>query len=153
MRIGKRGERNIYKTKPKIQFQKWNEIIKGKKICIIGSGNIIINAFEAIKELNKLKIYPSLISAHTIKPLDKLTLKRIFKNFKYIVTLEEHSKIGGLASSISEFYIENQYKNKFLTLNTGENFIIRSGKQQNAISMVELSANKIKSRIVKFLKK
>ena len=153
LRIGKRGERNIYKTKPKIQFQKWNEIIKGKKICIIGSGNIIINAFEAIKELNKLKIYPSLISAHTIKPLDKLTLKKIFKNFKYIVTLEEHSKIGGLASSISEFYIENQYKNKFLTLNTGENFIIRSGKQQNAISMVELSANKIKSRIVKFLKK
>ncbi len=153
LRIGKRGERNIYKTKPKIQFQKWNEIIKGKKICIIGSGNIIINAFDAIKELNKIKIYPSLISAHTIKPLDKLMLKRIFKNFKYIVTLEEHSKIGGLASSISEFYIENQYKNKFLTLNTGENFIIRSGKQQNAISMVELSANKIKSRIVKFLKK
>ncbi len=153
LRIGKKGERNIYKTKPKIQFQKWNEIIKGKKICIIGSGNIIINAFEAIKELNKLKIYPSLISAHTIKPLDKLTLKKIFKNFKYIVTLEEHSKIGGLASSISEFYIENQYENKFLTLNTGENFIIRSGKQQNAISMVELSANKIKSRIVKFLKK
>ncbi len=153
LRIGKKGERNIYKTKPKIQFQKWNEIIKGKKICIIGSGNIIINAYEAIKELNKLKIYPSLISAHTIKPLDKLTLKKIFKNFKYIVTLEEHSKIGGLASSISEFYIENQYKNKFLTLNTGENFIIRSGKQQNAISMVELSANKIKSRIVKFLKK
>ncbi len=153
LRIGKKGERNIYKTKPKIQFQKWNEIIKGKKICIIGSGNIIINAYEAIKELNKLKIYPSLISAHTIKPLDKLTLKKIFKNFKYIVTLEEHSKIGGLASSISEFYIENQYENKFLTLNTGENFIIRSGKQQNAISMVELSANKIKSRIVKFLKK
>ena len=153
LRIGKRGERNIYNTKPKIHFQKWNEIIKGKKICIIGSGNIIINAFDAIKELNKIKIYPSLISAHTIKPLDKLILKRIFKNFKYIVTLEEHSKIGGLASSISEFYIENQYKNKFLTLNTGENFIIRSGKQQNAISMVELSANKIKSRIVKFLKK
>ncbi len=153
LRIGKRGERNIYNTKPKIHFQKWNEIIKGKKICIIGSGNIIINAFDAIKELNKIKIYPSLISAHTIKPLDKLMLKRIFKNFKYIVTLEEHSKIGGLASSISEFYIENQYKNKFLTLNTGENFIIRSGKQQNAISMVELSANKIKSRIVKFLKK
>ena len=153
LRIGKRGERNIYKTKPKIRFKKWNEIIKGKKICIIGTGNILINAFDAIKDLNKLKIYPSLISAHTIKPLDKLLLKRIFKNFKYIVILEEHSKIGGLASSISEFFIENQYKNKFLTLNTGVNFIVRSGKQQNAISMVELSANKIKSKIVKFLKK
>ena len=80
-------------------------------------------------------------------------LKKILKKFEYIVTLEEHSKIGGLASSISEFYIENQYKNKFLTLNTGENFIIKSGKQQNAISMVELSANKIKKKINNFLKK
>ena len=75
--MGKKERETFIRQKPKIQFQKWNEIIKGKKICIIGSGNIIINAFEAIKELNKLKIYPSLISAHTIKPLDKLTLKKI----------------------------------------------------------------------------
>jgi len=153
LRIGKKGERNVYKKTPKLKFKKWNEIIRGKKICIIASGNIIVNAYDSIKELNKLKIYPSLVSAHTIKPLDILMLKKILKKFEYIVTLEEHSKIGGLASSISEFYIENQYKNKFLTLNTGENFIIKSGKQQNAISMVELSANKIKKRIINFLKK
>ena len=53
LRIGKRGEKNIYKSKPKIKFQKWNQIVKGKKICIISSGNIIINAYEAIKNLNK----------------------------------------------------------------------------------------------------
>ena len=36
-----------------------------------------------------------------------------------------------------------------MTLNTGENFIIKSGKQQNAISILELSANKIESLIFK----
>ena len=153
MRIGKRGEKNIYKSKPKIKFQKWNQIVKGKKICIISSGNIIINAYEAIKNLNKRKIFPSLIIAHTIKPLDKFMLKKIFKQYRFVVTLEEHSKIGGLSSSISEFYIENQYNNKFLTLSTGENFIVKSGKQENALSMLELSSAKIEKRIIKFLKK
>lgn len=153
LRIGKRGEKNIYKSKPKIKFQKWNQIIKGKKICIISSGNIIVNAFEAIKNLNKKKIFPSLISAHTIKPLDKLMLKKIFKQYRFIVTLEEHSKIGGLSSSISEYYIENQYNNKFLTLSTGENFILKSGKQKNALSMLELSSSKIEKKIIEFLKK
>lgn len=153
LRIGKRGEKNIYKSKPKIKFQKWNQIIKGKKICIISSGNIIVNAYEAIKNLNKRKIFPSLVSAHTIKPLDKLMLKKIFKQYRFVVTLEEHSKIGGLSSSISEYYIENQHNNKFLTLSTGENFILKSGKQKNALSMLELSSSKIEKKIIKFLKK
>tara|TARA_B100000886_G_C20380252_1_gene473609 strand:- start:88 stop:1008 length:921 start_codon:yes stop_codon:yes gene_type:complete len=153
LRIGKKGERNIYKTKPKIKFQKWNQIIKGKNICIISSGNIIVNAYDAIKNLNKKKIYPSLISAHTIKPLDKLMLKKIFRKHHFIVTLEEHSKIGGLSSSISEFYIENHYDNKFLILSTGEDFIVKSGKQQNALSMLELSSDKIEKKIIRFLKK
>lgn len=153
LRIGKKGERNIYKTKPKIKFQKWNKIIKGKKICIISSGNIIVNAYDAIKSLNKKKIYPSLVSAHTIKPLDKLMLKKIFRKYHFIVTLEEHSKIGGLSSSISEFYVENNYDNKFLILSTGEDFIVKSGKQQNALSMLELSPAKIEKKIIRFLKK
>ena len=94
-----------------------------------------------------------MVSAHTIKPLDKSMLKKIFSNHHFIVTLEEHSKIGGLSSSISEFYIENHYDNKFLILSTGEDFIVKSGKQQNALSMLELSPDKIEKKIIRFLKK
>ena len=94
-----------------------------------------------------------MVSAHTIKPLDKLMLKKIFRKYHFIVTLEEHSKIGGLSSSISEFYVENNYDNKFLILSTGEDFIVKSGKQQNALSMLELSPAKIEKKIIRFLKK
>jgi len=153
LRIGKKGERNVYKSVPKIKLGEWKEIFKGKRICIISSGNIIVNANDAIKELKKINIFPSLISAHSIKPIDKLMLKKIFKKYRFIVTLEEHSGIGGLFSSISEFYLGNQNKNKFLALNTGVNFIVRSGKQQNTLSKLKLSSNEIKNRIVKFLKK
>ena len=80
-------------------------------------------------------------------------LKKIFKKYRFLLNLEEHSGIGGLSSSISEFYLENQNKNKFLALNTGVNFIIRSGKQQNALSKLKLSSNEIKNIIFKFLNK
>ena len=153
LRIGKRGEKNIYKKKPKIQLSRWNKVSNGKKICIIATGNIIIKAHEAIKEMRKDNIYPSLISAHSIKPIDKKMLMKIFKKYEYIVTLEEHSSIGGLSSAIAEFYLSQNIKRKFLTLSTGENFIVKSGKQDEAIKMLNLTSKDIKQKIKKFLKK
>ena len=54
---------------------------------------------KQLKSLNNKNIFPSLVSMHSIKPLDKTLLKRIFKNYSHIVVLEEHSEIGGLAGS------------------------------------------------------
>jgi Transketolase, C-terminal subunit len=153
LRIGKRGERKIYNKVPKTKIGSFNTLIKGKNICIIGCGNILINAYDAIKNLNKKKIYPELISMHTVKPLDKKNLKKIFKNYKNIVVLEEHSEIGGLASAVSEYYTENQNSNNFLKINTGTNFVIKSGNQKNAYDILNLSAKKIENKILKFLNK
>ena len=153
LRIGKRGEKNIYEKKPKVRLSRWTKVFNGKKICIIATGNIIRNAYESIKEMRKENIYPSLISAHSIKPIDKNMLKEILNKHDYIVTLEEHSSIGGLSSAISEFYLTQNIRKKFLTLSTGENFIVRSGKQNEAIKMLNLTPKNIKQKIKKFLKK
>ena len=88
---------------------------------------------------------------HTLKPLDKKNLKKIFKNYKNIVVLEEHSEIGGLASAVSEYYIENKNLNNFLKINTGTNFVIKSGNQKNAHDILNLSAQKIEKKILKFI--
>ena len=90
---------------------------------------------------------------HTIKPIDKNFLKGIFKKFKYIVILEEHSKIGGLASAIYEVYSSSNNKNKFLSLNTGENFVERSGKQKFAFEKLQISSKHIYKKILRFIKR
>ena len=46
-----------------------------KRICIISTGNIIVNANQAILNLRKKNIFPGLISMHTIKPLDTELIK------------------------------------------------------------------------------
>lgn len=153
LRIGKRGEKNIYSRQPKIKLKKWKKICNGKKICIIATGNIIINAQEAIKQLNIQKIYPALVSAYSIKPIDISMMKKILKSYKYIAVLEEHSAIGGLTSAISEFVLNFKNKNKFLTLTTGKNFVMKSGKQHEALKMLKLNPEDIKKKIINFLKK
>jgi transketolase len=152
-RIGKKGEENIYEYAPKAKIGKGNIIYHGKKICIICTGNIIINANQAILNLRKKNIYPGLISMHTIKPLDTNLLNKIFKKYKYIVILEEHSSIGGLTSAISEHYMEKSFTNKFLKLNTGKQFILKPGNQKKAQENLNISPKKIEEKILNFLKK
>ncbi len=153
LRIGKKGEKNVYNKIPKVKFGKGQLIKKGKKICILATGNIIVEAINSLKELNKSGIHPALVSMHTIKPIDKNFLKGIFKKFKYIVILEEHSKIGGLASAIYEVYSSSNNKNKFLSLNTGENFVERSGKQKFAFEKLQISSKHIYKKILRFIKR
>ena len=89
---------------------------------------------------------------HTIKPLDTNLLNKVFKKYKYVAILEEHSSIGGLASAVSEHYIENNFKNKFLKLNTGKKFILKSGNQKNAHENLNISPKSIEKKILHFLK-
>ena len=152
LRIGKKGEKNIYKSTPVTKVGKGNIIYHGKKICIVSTGNVIVNANEAILNLRKKNIYPGLISMHTIKPLDINLLNKVFKKYKYIVILEEHSSIGGLTSAISEHYMENNYTNKFLKLNTGKQFILKSGNQEKAHENLNISPKSIEKKMLHFLK-
>jgi transketolase len=152
LRMGKKGEKNIYKSTPVAKVGKGNIIYHGKKICIVSTGNIIVNANETILNLRKKNIYPGLISMHTIKPLDINLLNKVFKKYKYIVILEEHSSIGGLTSAISEHYMENNYINKFLKLNTGKQFILKSGNQKKAHENLNISPKGIEKKILHFLK-
>jgi len=151
-RMGKKGEKNIYKSVPVTKVGKGNIIYHGKKICIVSTGNIIVNANEAILNLRKKNIYPGLISMHTIKPLDTDLLNKVFKKYKYVTILEEHSSIGGLTSAISEHYMENNYTNKFLKLNTGTQFILKSGNQEKAHENLNISPKSIEKKILHFLK-
>ncbi len=153
LRIGKKGEKNIYKTVPKTILGKGNVIYDGKNICIIATGNVIVNANAAAINLRKKNIYCGLVSMHTIKPLDRNLLNKIFKKYKNIVILEEHTSIGGLSSAVSEYFMETGLRNRFLKLNTGTEFILKSGSQKEAQKKLNISSEAIEKKIKTFLKK
>ncbi len=82
---------------------------EGKKpeVAIIGCGPLLYNALLAAKELEKEGISTMVINNHTIKPIDEKKIIEIAKKCKAIVTVEEHSVIGGLGSAVAEVLAKN----------------------------------------------
>ena len=111
VRISRNEVEEIYSKKYKFIPGNAIEIIKGKKNFIISSGPVLHNCIEAIKILNKkYKIKVGLINIHSFKPFNKNSLKKIIKESKNILVVEDHSYYGGLLSLINQSL--NSFKNR-----------------------------------------
>ncbi len=81
---------------------KANVMKEGNDVCIISCGLLIPQALKGAEELEKEGIHASVVNMHTIKPIDKEIILQMNGTCKGIVTLEEHSVIGGLGSAVAE---------------------------------------------------
>ena len=79
---------------------------EGNDLTIISTGMETAAAMEAVKLLLKDKVEAELINIHTIKPIDKELIIKSAKKTKKVITVEEHSIIGGLGSAVCEALAE-----------------------------------------------
>lgn len=80
---------------------------EGNDITIISSGAIVYEVLKAAEELEKLNISVRLINTHTLKPIDKAAILKAAAETKAILTVEEHTVIGGLGSAVAQVIAEN----------------------------------------------
>ena len=93
-----------------ITYGKVELLKRGKDVTIIGIGKTVSKAMEIAKELHKYNINAEVINARFLKPLDKTTiLKSIFKTH-FVVTIEDGTLVGGLASSIKELMVDKKVR-------------------------------------------
>lgn len=78
----------------------------GKDVTIIATGLMVGEAVKAVKELEAQGIDARLIDMHTIKPLDRELVLKAARETGKIVTVEEHSVIGGLGEAVSSVLCE-----------------------------------------------
>lgn len=72
------------------------------QVIAVASGATVIEAIEAAKELEKSGILMSVWNAHSLKPFDDSTIRTISKGAELVVTVEDHSVIGGLGTCVAE---------------------------------------------------
>ena len=150
IRIGKKNEPVVHKETPDFQIGKAITCKPGNDVCIITTGTILPNALKAREILEGKNISVRVVHFHTIKPLDLTTLSTIFSQFDLVVTLEEHSLIGGLGSAIAEWYVDNsERKVKILRLGTRDEFLYTTIHQNEARDYYGLSPEKIADAIEK----
>lgn len=78
----------------------------GKDITVIATGLMVAEAVEAGKALAAMGIDARIINIHTIKPIDRDIIIKAAKETGKIVTVEEHSVIGGLGSAVGDVVLE-----------------------------------------------
>ena len=134
IRIGKKGEEILTTEKTPFKIGQSTNYKNGNKVCLIGTGTIMSEVLKAADLLESKGISTCVEGFHTIKPLDKRSLKRLFSLFDVISVVEEHSSIGGLFGAISEWRTLEQDLNntKVLSFGAKDEFMHEVGSQQYA---------------------
>ena len=154
LRIGKTGEKNFTSNKTgKWKFGKIRKINSGSDVCFLTFGPIIKKVFEVQKKLESKKIYASIYSCHTLKPFDCIGLKKIFKKFKTIIIVEDHSEIGGLSNIVKTLAYENLYTGKIINYSLKDKFIHCYGTQDDLLEKHGIASHKIYKNILNFINK
>ena len=94
-------------TVKKIKIGKGNIIKDGNDVAIIACGVMVNEAKIAAEQLSNYGIDACIVDMHTIKPLDGKLIQKLAKQCGCIVTVEDHSVIGGLGGSVAEFLSRN----------------------------------------------
>ena len=90
----------------KFELGKGIQLKSGKDVTIIATGLMVAEAIEAGKALAEQGIDARVINIHTIKPIDRDIIIAAAKETGKIITVEEHSVIGGLGSAVAEVVTE-----------------------------------------------
>lgn len=86
----------------KFEMGKGVTLCQGTDVTIVATGIVVYEAVIAARQLAEQGISARVINIHTIKPIDKELLLAAAKETGVIVTVEEHSIIGGLGSAVLE---------------------------------------------------
>ncbi len=148
IRIGKKGEPVIHKTEPEFQIGRAISIREGKDVCLLSAGNMLAVALETADLLAAQNASARVMSFHTIKPLDEATLAEVFASFTLVVTIEEHSILGGLGGSVAEWLADHSpAKARLLRCGTADEFLHETAEQEEAREHFGLTAAAMATRI------
>lgn len=131
----------IYEMNQKFEFGKGIQIGEGTDASIIATGVTVSEALKAQEILKEKGINVRVIDIHTIKPIDKELIIKCAKETKEIITIEDHSIIGGLGSAVCEILAEN-YPTKVKRLGIKDTFG-RSGNAEELMKYYKIDSNSI----------
>ena len=155
IRMGKKGEPVVHQgAVESFEIGKALTIVDGDDVCLLSTGNMLPEAVEAGRQLGEKGVSARVMSFHTVKPLDEEFLAEAFRTYRRVVTIEEHSLIGGLGSAVAEWAVDNAVDTRpLMRVGTPDKFFKKSGEQEFAREQLGLAAHQIADRVLQSLEK
>ena len=148
LRLCRLATPKIYENE-KFEIGKGVQLGDGTDATIIATGVVVPEAIEAMEKLKAKGINIRVIDMHTIKPIDKEIIIKSAKETKNIITIEDHSIIGGLGSAVCEVLAEN-YPKKVYKMGIKDEFG-KSGKAEDLLKYFKLDKDSITEFIEKII--
>ena len=147
VRLARLATSIIYEENQKFEMGKAIQIGEGTDGTVFATGVTVAEAMKAQEELKTQGIDIRVVDVHTIKPIDQEMIIKCAKETKKLVSVEDHSIIGGLGSAISEVLTE-EYPAKLERMGMKDIF----GKSGKAEELMEYFGLTSKAIVEKFLR-
>ncbi|MBQ3641350.1 transketolase family protein [bacterium] len=150
IRISRANLPDVYKPDTVFDFSKAVVLKEGKDVTLLSYGETMAEVLDCAARLKEKGIDAEVINVPCIKPIDKATIIKSAKKTNKVVTIENHSVIGGLGSAVCEVLSEN-YPVKVNRIGINDEFG-QSGKAEELMDFYGLTAEKLTDKIIGILK-
>jgi len=150
LRVSREVAKEFFNNKYKFKMGKINIVKKNfKDAIVITSGSMLQICHEAISQIKNKKI--GLANLSSIKPINLDDLNKIASKTNSIITVEDHTVMGGLGSAVNESLAK--LKKKIKVFNYGlQDIFTQSGSVGDLYKYYKLDSQSIKKCILNFLK-
>ena len=139
----------VYEGDYDFQIGKAITLREGSAVTIIASGTMVFESLNAAQILSDQGISTGVVNMHTLKPIDTAAIEKACRSSKLIVTVEEHSIIGGLGSAVSEFKTTLAATPPQILIGLADDYG-KSGEYRDLLKASGLVAEDLASRIFAF---
>lgn len=132
LRFGKKNmPANLNSDNQEFSFGKGRVIREGADLTFIATGEGVWPALQAAEKLaSEQNIQATVVSMHTIKPLDTDLIQKLAQNNAPIITVEEHSVNGGLGEAVASYLFQNGFTNKFKIVGLPDNHTVHGSQNE-----------------------
>lgn len=141
----------VYTDDYEFSFGKAITLKDGGNLALVANGSMVATALAVAEELeSELGVKTCVINMHTVKPLDEVCLSEVFSRCSTVVSVEEHTVVGGLGSAIAEFKSKVNASARHISIGINDCYV-KTGNYQYSLESAGLSKEKVVSRLMEEL--
>lgn len=148
LRLGKSGEPVVHQPPLAFTVGRGITVRPGRDLAILATGNMLADSVEVCRLLERQGISAELISLPTVKPLDRGLISGLAHRFPTVVTIEEHSLIGGLGAVVATCLADEGLPLRLLRFGIPDCFADCAGSQEFLRGRYGLQPEQIAQAIV-----
>jgi transketolase len=147
LRLGRAGEPVLHTGEIDFAIGRAITVRQGSDATLISTGGMLENCLKAARGLARDGYSVQVISMHTVKPLDREAVLKAGAETGVVLTVEEHSTIGGLGSAVADVLLEEGYSGAFRKLALPDQFSSVAGDYEYLRKLGGLDVDSISAAV------